>query len=445
MDSKLILILFPALVFLCMAVPKPMEKNDEKVNNFSNIERQRDELSVELKRMKRLIPSALQLITDCFPIHSPFKTEISLIYNTAIELLKTRENKIVKRNVPDLFELNNFDGNKNNVIEREKRFVPFIAVALILFTTSLSVSASVALSDEIEKRKENEEILKNLTTELKNDELNRKKIIEEEIIEILKNIKSEANNNNNTRLKRDLENNDDFISVEQFLSKVNTSSDAHLMTKRMIPLTPLFTFLTPHACRMLAGTVVGAIAISSILYIKDKIKEHFEVEGFAPVHRNMLNQSMENLERAIAIIDLSDENKRIQINTREKRHFSPIFSVESILGMYFQNKRILSNEVVKGLRGVIKNESDYQQHRHAKRSAGLVLPAANAILKWFAITATTTVLSSAIFTGWNYAANLYEDDARAQRYDDMVDRIQKRLNETCLLYNHGKFVLLFTF
>lgn len=86
--------------------------------------------------------------------------------------------------------------------------------------------------------------------------------------------------------------------------------------------------------------------------------------------------------------------------------------------------------VVKCLNGTIKSDFNYQHHRHAKRAFGI---AAEVIARWFLITTATTVLSPAIFSDWNYGDNLLEDNLRAQRYDDMVDRIQKRLDETCLL------------
>lgn len=429
MDCKLILILFPTIVFLCMAMAKLHTNHKEEVNISSDIERVHGDLSGELKRIKRLIPGFT--LISCFPPRTVVSVlKYLFVNNTESESIKTSENKKVKRNVPDLFELDNFNGDINNEIKHEKRFAPIIALGIILSTT-LSAAAGIALTDEIEKRKEIEENLETLKAELKNDELNRTKLIED----ILKTIKSEENNNNNTRLKRDLKTNEEFISVEQFLNKVNTSFDEHLVIKRMTPLSPLVSMLTPQATNILSKTAIGAIAVSAMLFVKETIYEHFAENGNASEHRNMLNKSMKNLERAIALIDLSDGERQFQRHNREKRNL-PIFPVKDILRMYSQNKENLTEEFIKCFNDTINGNYNYQHHHISKRFA---VPAAAVIARWTALTVATTVLSSAVFSGVNFAFNAYEDDVRAKRYDDMVDRIQKRLNDTCLLYNYGKF------
>lgn len=162
MDYKLILILFPTIVFLCMAMPKLHTNHKEEVNISSDIERVHGDLSGELKRIKRLIPDF------------PSRTVVSVLKYL---LVNNTESEVI-RNVPDLFELDNFNGDINNEIKHEKRFAPIIALGIILSTT-LSAAAGIALTDEIEKRKEIEENLETLKAELKNDELNRTKLIED--------------------------------------------------------------------------------------------------------------------------------------------------------------------------------------------------------------------------------------------------------------------------
>lgn len=103
MDYKLILILFPTIVFLCMAMPKLHTNHKEEVNISSDIERVHGDLSGELKRIKRLIPDF------------PSRTVVSVLKYL---LVNNTESEVI-RNVPDLFELDNFNGDINNEIKHE--------------------------------------------------------------------------------------------------------------------------------------------------------------------------------------------------------------------------------------------------------------------------------------------------------------------------------------